>query len=57
MRDQYDGLPAIVKILEDLHNLAAGPRIQRSGRLIRQQDYRVSDERSGNGDTLLLSAG
>ena len=43
--------------LEFKLHLAAKLQIQRTQRFVQQQDIRLVDERAGNGDALLLSAG
>ena len=37
-------------------NALLGPRIERAGRLVQQQDRRVLEERAGDSDALLLAA-
>ena len=44
-------------LLEDVHNLYACLGVQCTGRLVRQNDVRIVDQCTGNGDTLHLSAG
>ncbi len=56
MRDQDDGDAGAPQILEDGHHLDAGRRIEVAGRLVRQDDARMRDQRPGDGDPLLLSA-
>ena len=45
-----------VELLEDVHDLAARARIEVSGRLVREDDRRLIDERSRDRNTLLLTA-
>ena len=46
-----------IQPLKDRHDLDAGARIQRSGRLIRQDNARMSHNGAGDRDALLLSTG
>ena len=46
-----------VQPLKDRHDLDAGAGIQRSGRLIGQDDARMGDDGAGDRDALLLSTG
>jgi len=55
--DHDDRNASLVQLLEDSHDFNAGPAVQVSGRLIREQDLGVIDQRPRNGDALLLSAG
>src|SRR5579872_5064054 len=57
MGDQYDGVALAMQMGEQGHNLAAGLRIQVSGRLVRQDDRRIVDQRPGHGDALALASG
>ena len=50
-------VPGAVDPLEQIHDVLAGLRIQVSGRLVGQQHQRPVDERAGDGDALLLTAG
>ena len=57
VRDQHHGDAALlVQALEDPHHFDAGPRVEVPGRLVREQDRRVVDQRAGDRDALLLSA-
>ena len=58
MRDE-DDRQAVVAIepLEDVHDLDARSRVEIAGRLVRQQQLRIVDERAGDCDPLLLAAG
>ena len=44
-------------LLQQLHDLHAGFRVQRAGGFVSQQNIRVIDQRTGNGHTLHLAAG
>ncbi len=46
-----------IELLEHLEHLFAGPRIQVAGGLVGKEHRRVVDQRSGDGDPLLLTAG
>src|SRR5436190_1890166 len=55
--DEHDGDAALeIQLLEDVHDLDARPRIEVPGRLVRQQDRRLVDQRARDGDALLLAA-
>src|SRR5574339_882726 len=57
VRDEDDGDAALdVETLEDSHYLDAGARIEVAGRLVREDDRRLVDERPGDGHALLLSS-
>ena len=56
MRDHDDEF-FLGNLLEQVHNLYAGFGIQCAGRLVRQQNLRVVDKRTGNRHTLHLTAG
>ena len=57
VRDQHDGDAALhVQLLEDVHDLDAGARVEVAGRLVRQQDRRLVDQRARDRDALLLAA-
>ena len=57
MRDQHDSPPFVVERPEERHDLFSGRLIERAGRLIRQQNTWIVDQRPGNRDSLLLPAG
>ena len=58
VRDEQHGDAALdVQALEDPHDLDARPRVEVAGRLVRQQDRRVGDQRAGDRHALLLPAG
>ncbi|MNR33119.1 hypothetical protein D3C85_1507640 [compost metagenome] len=54
--DDNHRMPLIAQLMQDRHHLFARMAVQRSGRFISEQNYGIGDKRSGNGDTLLLSA-
>ena len=47
---------SLVQPLKDVHHLDAGSRVEVPGRLVRQQNRRVVDERPRDRDALLLAA-
>lgn len=53
----HDHQPVLCHLLEQLHDLDAGLAVQRAGGLVRQQDIRIVDQRTGNGNALHLAAG
>ena len=55
--DQDDGPPVAVKFRQQVHDLFAAARIERSGGFVRQDDQRIVDERARHGHPLLLAAG
>src|SRR6266568_1106227 len=57
VRHQDDGLALFVEVVENLENLDAGTGIEVAGGLVGQDDERLIDERSRDGDALLLAAG
>ena len=54
--DQDDRLAAGVELVEDLHDLLAGPGVEVAGRLVGEDDRRAVDQGAGDGDALALSA-
>ena len=54
--DHHDSNASPVQLLKDSHDFNAGSAVEVAGRLIREQDLRVINERPRNGDALLLSA-
>ena len=46
-----------IQSLQDFQNFRRGMAVQIAGRLVRQQESRVADDRARDGDALLLSAG
>ena len=46
-----------MQFLQDLHHFHGGLAVQGTGRLVGQDDLRLGDESTGDGNTLLLSAG
>ena len=57
MRNHQDADTLVVQALEQLHDLFAGMGVERSGRLIGQQNFRIVDDRSCNRHSLFLAAG
>src|SRR5205814_278706 len=56
--DEDDCNPSLgIQPLEDLHDLDARPAVEIAGRLIREQDRRIVEQRARDRDALLLSAG
>jgi hypothetical protein len=54
--DHDDRRPALVQLLDQRHDLAAGGAVEVAGRLVGQDDRRPSDERAGDRDPLALPA-
>ena len=54
---QDDGVSLGVELIEQIHDLFAGLRIQVPGGLVGEDDGRVIDQGSGDGHALALSAG
>ena len=54
MGDHDDRNASLVQLLEDSHDLNAGSAVEVAGRLIREQDLGIIDQRPRNGDALLL---
>src|SRR5207248_1473187 len=57
VRDQNDGVAALIQILEQRHDFLAGFGIASPGASIRQNDGRLIDQRPSNGDALASTAG
>src|SRR5919204_4853427 len=58
VRDEQDRHPATLpQALEQRYDLIAGLRVERPGRLVRQEQARVVRERARNGHALALAAG
>jgi hypothetical protein len=57
MRDEDDGDAALVlEPLEDIHHLDAGAAVEVAGRLVREEDRRIVEQRTRDRDALLLPA-
>ena len=56
MRDHDDQF-ILCDLLEQLHDLYAGFTVQRTGRLVCQQNIRIVDKRTGDDNALHLPAG
>ena len=53
-----DGLPEVVDgLAQEREDVLAGPRVERPGRLVGEDDLGPGDERAGDRDALLLAAG
>ena len=52
----HDDQPVFGHLAQDLHDLEAGFAVQRAGRFVRQQDFRIVDQRTGNRHPLHLAA-
>src|SRR5262245_52753888 len=52
-----DGDAITVQVLEQGHDLHAGPRVEGASGLVGQDEYGLIDEGAGDGDALLLTAG
>ena len=57
VRNQNDRVALLIQILEERHDFFAGLRVEVSGWLVGENDFRVVGERSRDGDTLLLATG
>lgn len=57
MRDEDDGFPFRMEALDDFQNLMARLRVESSGRFVRKDDGRISDDGARDRDALLLSSG
>src|SRR5262245_42262310 len=55
--DDDDGDAVTVQVLEQGHDLDAGPRVESASGLVGQDEYRFVDKGAGDGDALLLTAG
>ncbi len=57
MSDDHDRAPALVRqFLHHLHHVASGVRVERSRRLIRQNDRGIASQRARDSHALLLAA-
>src|SRR6185312_11923430 len=57
MRDENDGFALPVEFIEQFQNFHTGCRIQIAGGFVGEDDERIVDQRTGDGDALLLAAG
>ena len=57
MRHHADGRAAAMQLAEQVHHLFAILRVQVTSRLVSEQNGRVTGERTGHSDALLLTAG
>ena len=55
--DHHGGAFLTAHVLQNLQDLLAGVVVQRAGRLVAQQDLRILRHSSGDGHTLLFTAG
>src|SRR3954467_6283851 len=55
--DEADGVAALVQTFEQRHDFVSGGGVESAGGLVGEENRRVVDERSGDGDTLALTAG
>ena len=55
--DEHDGVALLMQTVKNLHNVPRRAGIQISGGLVRQNQGRFCDQRTGDGDALLLAAG
>src|SRR5580765_6464128 len=56
VRHEHDGHALAVELLEEGHDLDAGVRVERAGRLVGEDDQRLGDERARDRHALLLPA-
>ena len=52
-----DGHARFVQVLQNLHNLYGSFAVEGAGRFVGKDNLGLGNQRTGNGDTLLLSAG
>lgn len=57
MRDHDDRAPAFMEFTEEGHEFFPGFGVEVTGGFVREEDGRVVDERSCDGDPLLFAAG
>src|SRR6185436_9394224 len=57
VRGQNDRSPFRLELGDEVPELATRLRIESGGRLVEKQQLRIPDERAGDGEPLLLSAG
>ena len=57
MRDNEHGHLVLGKVAHDAEHFARQFRVERRGRLVKEQNIRIHHQRAGDGDALLLSAG
>ena len=57
VRNDDDRVAFGVETFEEIHDLHAGVRVERSGRFVSQQNRRMINERAGDRDALALAAG
>ena len=57
MGDEHDRPAVLVELLEDRQDVPRRRGVEVSGRLVREDQLGVGDERAGDGDALLLAAG
>ncbi len=55
--DQEHGVAGLVQLVEEVHDLGRGGRVEVAGRLVGEEDRRVVDQRAGDGHALALAAG
>src|SRR4051794_19021618 len=53
--DEDDGPSTVVQVVEDAHDVGAGPGVEISGRLVGEYQGRCGDQGAGHGDPLLLA--
>lgn len=57
VRDEGNGVAFAVKLAEEFENCFAGERVERTGRLIGENDFRFVHQRACDGDALRLTTG
>ena len=58
VRDHHDRLAELLdRVTQELEDLGARRRVEVAGRLVREDDVRLRDERTGDRDALLLATG
>jgi hypothetical protein len=54
--DDDDREPFVVQRLEQVHQAVRGLRVERAGGFVREQQFRLGDQRARDGDALPLAA-
>ena len=57
MRNHHNSHTCLVQIFKNLHNFHGSLTIKGTGRFVSQDNLRLSDKSTGNGNTLFLSTG
>ena len=57
VRNHYDRRSVTIELIQQIEDFLAVGGVEVAGRLVRQNQFWTGDDRTGNGDALLLSAG